>query len=77
MPVLVIDPASHKVHAATFDVVEYWPAAHALHAIAPAAAPLLVIEPAWHGKQNDSPSEPWYSPAWHALHAASFVCSWW
>jgi hypothetical protein len=44
--VLVIDPAAHTTHAATFDTVEYSPAAHAVQVVAPAAEPVSVIEPA-------------------------------
>jgi len=43
----VTEPAAHTMHAATFEPGEYSPAAHAVHAVAPASAPMLVIEPAW------------------------------
>ena len=41
------------MHDATFDAVEYLPAPHAVHAVAPDSAPLSVIEPAWHPSQYD------------------------
>ena len=43
------------MHVATFDAVEYLPAAHAVHAMAPANAPALVIDPAAHAVQYDLP----------------------
>jgi hypothetical protein len=51
LPVLVIEPAAHATHAATFDTAEYSPAAHAVHAVAPTAALTSVIEPAWQSTQ--------------------------
>jgi hypothetical protein len=50
-PVLVIEPAPHGVHAATFDALEYVPAAHAMHELAPALVPMLVRDPAKHTLQ--------------------------
>ena len=55
----MIEPATHSVHAATLDAVEYSPAARAIHVVAPTADPVLVIEPAWHGKQKDLLSVLW------------------
>jgi hypothetical protein len=57
--VFVIEPAAHTMQEAKFGPLEYSPAAHTVHAVAPAAEPVSVIEPAWHGKQNDFPPEPW------------------
>jgi hypothetical protein len=47
LPVLVIEPAAHTTHTATFDTAENSPAAHAVQLVAPAAEPVSVIEPAW------------------------------
>ena len=64
MPVFVIEPASHSshdvlpalreylparqsLHASTADA-EYWPAAHAVHVVAPVVLPVFVIQPASH-----------------------------
>jgi hypothetical protein len=49
--VLVIEPATHAMHAATFDTAENSPAAHAVQVIAPTAEPVLVIEPDWQSAQ--------------------------
>ena len=38
-------PAAHAMHEATSEPVEYFPASHAVHVVAPADAPVLVIEP--------------------------------
>ena len=47
----VIEPAAHTTHAATFDIAENFPAAHAVQVVAPAAEPVSVIEPAWQSVQ--------------------------
>ena len=55
-------PAGHEaqlVHEATFDAVEYSPAAHAVHELAPAAVPVFVIDPAIHTLQNVCALVPW------------------
>jgi hypothetical protein len=45
-PVLVIEPASHAVHALTLELVEYLLAGQDVHVFAPVAVPLSVTEPA-------------------------------
>jgi hypothetical protein len=44
-------PAGQSVHDATFDAVEYLPATHTVHVVAPALVPVSVIEPAAHTLQ--------------------------
>ena len=39
------------MHDVTFDVVEYLPAAHGVHFVAPTEEPVFVIEPGWQGLQ--------------------------
>lgn len=39
-------PASHAVHAATFDAVEYFPASQVVHSVAAPFVPVFVMEPA-------------------------------
>ena len=51
LPVLVIEPAAHTMHAATFDTAENSPAAHAVQVVAPTAEPVSVIDPAWQSVQ--------------------------
>jgi hypothetical protein len=51
LPVLVIEPAAHTMHAAIFEPAEYPPAAHAVQVVAPTAEPVSVIEPAWQSAQ--------------------------
>ena len=66
VPVFVIEPASQSEHDGTFDAVEYLPAAHAVHVVAPVLLPLFVIEPASHMMQSLNPVVPTYIPATHA-----------
>ena len=49
--VLVYDPVVQLEHAATFDAVEYCPAAHAMQLLAPVPVPVSVREPALHAIQ--------------------------
>ena len=51
----MIEPAPQSLHAATFDAVEYLPAAHAVHVVAPAEEPVSVMEPAAHSEQYVRP----------------------
>ena len=45
-------PALQLVHADAVDAVEYWPAAHSVHVVAPVLVPVLVIEPAGQSEQS-------------------------
>ena len=84
MPVFVIEPASHSshdvlpalreylparqsLHASTADA-EYWPAAHAVHVVAPVVLPVFVIQPASHSAHDESVDALDHSPAAQALH---------
>ena len=67
-------PAVHSVHEATFDDVEYLPAAHSLHLVAPPAVPVFVIDPASHALQSAAFVDPLpatYLPAAQLVHAES------
>jgi hypothetical protein len=44
-------PSVQLEHAATFDAVEYFPAAHAVQLLAPVPVPVSVREPALHAMQ--------------------------
>ena len=82
-PVLVIEPASHVAHAvlpvlpeyvpawqspqASTDAAEYWPAAHAVHVVAPVSEPVFVTEPAPHSAHGASVDAAEYVPAPHAV----------
>ena len=60
---------------ARFDAVEYLPAAHRVHEVAPASAPVFVIEPAAHLLQSAAllkPVVPLYVPASQSVHDAMF-----
>ena len=48
----VIEPALQSMQAATFEAVEYLPAAHAVQVDAPGLVPVLVIDPAAQSEQN-------------------------
>ena len=67
-------PMLHFLQA-TVDSVEYLPAAHLLHAFAPAVAPAFVTEPGGHSPQSLASSEPvvpLYLPASQSMQAATF-----
>ena len=67
-------PMPHFLQA-TVDSVEYLPAAHLLHAFAPAVAPAFVTEPAGQVSQSLASSEPvdsTYLPASQSMQAATF-----
>ena len=61
----------HSVHELSFDANEYFPAAHLLHELAPAAVPVSVIEPASQAAQDESVDTVEYLPASHAVHAVA------
>ena len=57
------------MHKVTFDAVEYLPAAHSRHELAPALAPAFVIEPAPQWMHDATFDAVEYLPATHAVHA--------
>ncbi len=59
------------MHDEPVDVIEYLPAAHALHAIAPAAVPVSVIDPAPHSMHELVAEVAEYLPAAHAVHVVA------
>ena len=61
------------MHAATFDAVEYLPAAHAVHIVAPAAGPVFVIEPALHVAHDESVDTVEYLLGPHSVHVVAPV----
>jgi hypothetical protein len=56
------------MHDSVADVIEYFPAKHAVHKLAPELAPLLVIEPAPHAVHAATFDPLEYVPAAHAIH---------
>ena len=60
--------ASQSVHDATFDAVEYCPAPHAVHELAPASEPVFVIDPAAQAMHDVTFDAVEYSPGAHAVH---------
>ena len=64
-------PASHPVHAATAELVEYLPAAHGMHELAPAAVPVFVIDPAPHPMHSSTFDAVEYVPAAQAVHVVA------
>ena len=56
------------MHAATSDAVEYLPAPHAVHVVAPSLLPVSVIDPAAHVMHESTSDAVEYSPAAHAIH---------
>ena len=63
-------PTPQSVHAPTFDFVEYFPAEHLVHVVAPVLVPLFVIEPAPHAIQPVVELVE-YRPAKHGVHASA------
>ena len=59
------------MHAETLDAVEYLPAAHSTHELAPPKDPVFVIEPAPHPMHDESVDTVEYLPAPHAVHAVA------
>ena len=47
-------PALQSLQTATLDCVEYLPAAHAVHVVAPVSGPVFVTEPAAHTLHDES-----------------------
>ena len=69
---LVIEPVLHSLHESLAEAVEYLPAAHRVHAVAPVLVPVLVTEPALQGPQYTSAGLAWKVPASHSVHEALF-----
>ena len=57
------------MHNATLDAVEYLPAAHSRHELAPALAPVFVIDPAPQSLHDATFDAVEYLPAAHPVHA--------
>jgi hypothetical protein len=68
-PLSAYRPALQLEHAATFDAVEYCPAAHTMQLLAPLPVPVFVREPALHAMQLVWPVLSWYLAAAHGAHA--------
>ena len=49
------------------DAVEYLPAPHSVHELAPVLAPVLVIDPAWHVAHTAALDAVEYLPASHSV----------
>ena len=56
------------MHDATAEVVEYLPALHSVHVVAPALVPVFVIEPAPQSVHEASLGSIEYVPAGHLTH---------
>ena len=61
------------MHAAVAEVVEYLPAAHSVHELAPALAPVFVIDPAPQSVHDTTAEVVEYLPAAHAVHIVAPV----
>ena len=61
------------MHDPTFDAVEYLPASHAEHDVAPGFVPVLVFEPAAHSVHAATLDAVEYEPAAHAVHVVAPV----
>ena len=59
------------MHALAADTVEYLPAVHSLHELAPTSMPVFVIEPAPHCVQDVLPATPACIPARQSLQAST------
>ena len=63
------------MHDGTVDAVEYLPAAHSVHELAPALAPVFVMDPALQSVHDATFDAVEYLPAPHALHAVAPVAA--
>ena len=61
-------PVSHSMHESKADDVEYSPAPHLAHRLAPVLVPVLVIDPAWQVVHDVTFDPLEYVPAAHAAH---------
>ena len=59
--------ASQSVHDATSEAVEYLPAPHSVHVLAPALVPMFVIEPAAQSVHDATLEAVEYLPATHGV----------
>ena len=57
------------MHDGTLDAVEYLPAPHSVHVVAPVPAPVFVTEPAAQSAHDTTFEAIEYLPAAHAVHA--------
>ena len=64
-------PGTQAVQASAFDAVEYMPAAHAAHELAPRREPLFVIEPAAQSMHDAMFDAVEYLPTPHAMHVVA------
>ena len=63
------------MQAATLEAVEYFPAGHAMHVVAPAAAPVSVMDPAVQSVQAATLEAEEYFPLTHGVHAVAPVAA--
>ena len=63
------------MQAATLEAVEYFPAGHAMHVVAPAAAPVSVMDPAVQSVQAATLEAEEYFPLTHGVHAIAPVAT--
>ena len=64
-------PARHAIQDFTFDAVEYMPAAHCVHVVAPALLPVSVSEPAGQSMHDATSDLVEYFPALQAVHTVA------
>ena len=63
--------AVHSVQVPASDAAENFPAAHAVHAVAPTLGPVLVMDPAAQSVQASAPDAIEYLPAAHVVHTVA------
>ena len=56
------------MQAATFDAVEYFPTAQAVHVLAPVLVPVSVIDPAAHSAHESAVDAVEYLAGSHSMH---------
>ena len=61
------------MHWATFDAVEYLPAPHSVHVVAPVLVPVFVIEPAAQSAHDGTVEAVEYLPAGHAVQLVALA----
>ena len=64
-------PIPQLVHDAVFEAVEYLPAPHSVHELAPVLVPVFVIEPAPQAMHRATFDAVEYLPTAHAVHVVA------
>jgi hypothetical protein len=71
VPLLIMEPAPQVEHEETFEDIEYKPAAHGVHVVAPPLVPVFVMEPALQVEHEATSDENEYKPGVQRSHVVA------